>query len=217
ALDLAYSDVERAFDEFLARTGSDRPFVLAGHSQGSALLLRLLVERLSGTPLMSRLVAAYLPGWSIDGADLSALRDMPLCETAERVGCLAAWNSEGEAPRGQLVDLTQSDTACVNPLSWKAGGEWAHATSSQVSWRWYSSEEEELPPPTVASVVDARCAGGALVVTPPSDRRFRNGFAEDALLGREVYHNVDYALFYGSIRENAVVRVHAWQAERQAQ
>jgi hypothetical protein len=40
ASDLAYADVRAAFENFLARTGSARPFLIAGHSQGSALGLR---------------------------------------------------------------------------------------------------------------------------------------------------------------------------------
>ena len=36
ALDLAYSDVERAFERFLAQT-DDRPFLIASHSQGTQL------------------------------------------------------------------------------------------------------------------------------------------------------------------------------------
>lgn len=34
AFDLAYSDVARAFEQFLAEIGPGKPFVLAGHSQG---------------------------------------------------------------------------------------------------------------------------------------------------------------------------------------
>lgn len=212
ALDLAYGDIARAFEVFLDRIGPDRPFLLAGHSQGSLLLLRLLAQRLSGGPLVDRLVAAYLPGWGIGAADLARMPDIPLCAGPTQSGCLATWNSEGEAPRGQLVDLTGPDTACLNPLSWRTGPAEARASAAQASWRWSWREGEPLPP-VVAGELRARCADGALVVAPV-DRPFRNGFAEDALLGRAVLHNVDYALFYGSIRENALQRVEAWLAQR---
>jgi len=59
AIDFAYRDVARAFDVFLAAIPQNEPIILAGHSQGSLHLLRLLRERVAGTPLASRVVAAY--------------------------------------------------------------------------------------------------------------------------------------------------------------
>ena len=69
ALDLAYSDVAAAFDEFLKRN-PDEPIILAGHSQGALHLSRLLRER--STQLKGRLVAAYVVGWP-----LSTPADLP--------------------------------------------------------------------------------------------------------------------------------------------
>ena len=42
-----------------------RPFLLAGHSQGSALAGRLLEEQIAGSELSERLVAAHLIGGPI--------------------------------------------------------------------------------------------------------------------------------------------------------
>ena len=50
ALDLAYSDVERAFEHYMTFYNQGRPFILAGHSQGSMHGLRLLQEKIIGTP-----------------------------------------------------------------------------------------------------------------------------------------------------------------------
>src|SRR5947209_114553 len=41
AIDLAYQDIDRAFDAFLVRNAG-KPFIVAGHSQGSIHLLRLV-------------------------------------------------------------------------------------------------------------------------------------------------------------------------------
>ncbi len=45
SFDLAYSDVVRAFDYYLANANKGRPFILASHSQGSLHAVRLLQER----------------------------------------------------------------------------------------------------------------------------------------------------------------------------
>ncbi len=77
ALDLAYTDVKRAFAEFLRRRrresgsgSSRRPILLASHSQGTTLMERLLLEEFAadtaeGARLRALLVAAYLLGMEI--------------------------------------------------------------------------------------------------------------------------------------------------------
>ncbi|MBA4393903.1 MAG: hypothetical protein C0407_10155, partial [Desulfobacca sp.] len=58
AIELAYSDVERAFDYYIKYWNQGRPFILASHSQGSMHSGRLLQTKIVGTPIQSRLVAA---------------------------------------------------------------------------------------------------------------------------------------------------------------
>src|SRR5688500_9676891 len=54
AIDLAYSDVERAFGQFLAGLPADQPIILAGHSQGALHLMRLLRDRVAEQPIRDR-------------------------------------------------------------------------------------------------------------------------------------------------------------------
>ena len=60
ALDLAFSDVARAFDAFVAAVPAGEPIILAGHSQGALHLARLLREKVAGKPIARRIVAAVL-------------------------------------------------------------------------------------------------------------------------------------------------------------
>jgi hypothetical protein len=84
AIDLAYRDVALAFDHFLQQVGPDVPIVLAGHSQGAAHVVRLLRERVAGTPLQQRIAAVYAIGWPISVAhDLPAL-GLPACARPTR-------------------------------------------------------------------------------------------------------------------------------------
>ena len=50
AFALAYSDIERAFDWYLAHENQGRPFIIAGHSQGAFHMATLLERRIDGTP-----------------------------------------------------------------------------------------------------------------------------------------------------------------------
>ena len=53
AADLAYGDVARAFDVFLAQHNVGRPFFLTAHSQGTLHATRLLRERIDPDPSLA--------------------------------------------------------------------------------------------------------------------------------------------------------------------
>ena len=97
AFDLPYADIRAAFRDYLARDHHGRPFVLIGHSQGSAMLKRLLIEEIDGKPLQRRLLSAILPGVSVmvpPGRDVGGdLKSVPLCRAETQTGCVVTWAS----------------------------------------------------------------------------------------------------------------------------
>lgn len=207
ALDLAFEDVRAAFRHFLARRDPSRPFLVAAHSQGSALALRLLAEEVSGTPLRAQLVAAWLVGIPIPLAALAeAMPDIPPCATPEQTGCVIGWNARGPGFVPTLFDLRSLDGArevgegerlCVNPQGDGGGGEAVFLDAD--------------PPLVAPGFTSARCEGGALVVElagePPRDFMSR---LLDRALGEGNYHPIEYQLFYADIRAGASERLAAW-------
>ena len=51
---LAYSDVAAAWRNYVATRNADRPFVLVGHSQGSAMIQQLIAREIETIPLSRR-------------------------------------------------------------------------------------------------------------------------------------------------------------------
>src|SRR6185369_4468390 len=96
AIELAYADVRRAFHYYLAHENRGRPFILAGHSQGSWHLLRLLAEEIDGSALRKRLVAVYAPGY-LTPVDVfeRELEHIKPCATPNATGCVILWNTFG--------------------------------------------------------------------------------------------------------------------------
>ncbi|MEM1053731.1 MAG: DUF3089 domain-containing protein, partial [Pseudomonadota bacterium] len=135
ALDAAYADVLEAFRFFVDSVSEDMPIVLAGHSQGSVHLLRLLREEVKEKELGARIVAAYAIGWPVSVAhDLPAL-GVPACATAAQTGCLLSWSSYAEpADPSSVIDTYSasigfdgeargtSQILCTNPLLGTFGG-----------------------------------------------------------------------------------------------
>ncbi|MGH8177213.1 MAG: DUF3089 domain-containing protein [Steroidobacter sp.] len=213
ALEVAYEDVERAFDYFLEHYNEGRPFVLASHSQGSVHLRTLIEKRISGTPLLERLIAAYPIGFSIDGELLAKeVPDAPVCASAEQLGCLVTWNAAGPEA-GQFLDLRKN--ICVNPLTWRADGEHAAhelnigAVAYPGTFDGEIADLKALPqeyiegkPILEMGVADAQCIDGMLLV---SEIRSQHYGARP--LGRDNYHIYDYNLFHMNLRKNVEGKV----------
>ncbi len=97
--------------------GQGRPFILAGHSQGTMHLRKLLRRRISGTPLAQRMVAAYLIGGGVLLEELAQMPDLHACQSATDLQCVVHWETYGPDPRP--VVLEEGKTLCTNPLSWQ--------------------------------------------------------------------------------------------------
>ena len=108
AIELAYGDVRAAFRFFLERHSRGRPFILAGHSQGSVLAARLLEQEIAGSALAERLVAAYLIGAPIPRR---ARAGVPACAAPEADRLRRGLERAGPSLRGQRVRLPRRGRA----------------------------------------------------------------------------------------------------------
>lgn len=222
ALKLAYEDVERAFDYFIEHYNQGRPFILAAHSQGSVHVRTLLEKRITGTPLRERLVAAYPIGFGIDRDEMAkAVPDVPVCESADQIGCAVTWNAIGPQA-AKFGDSSKS--ICVNPLTWHADGAAAEASLNLGGVAYPGTFEGTLadvkgvPPDFVnakpvveVGVADAQCIDGMLRVM---DIHSQNYSARP--MGRDNYHIYDYNLFHMNLRKNVETKVAKYLAKSQA-
>jgi len=205
-LDLAYGDVRRAFEYYLDHFSEGRPLILAGHSQGSRHLLRLLDDFFASGSLRSRLVAAYPVGARVyDGPFQRGEAPIPVCSHARETGCLVSWRSfaPGADPAldtnpGEPAD---GQTICVNPLSWREDDRPvpAEANLGSIPIPIFGGTPDPQP-----GLVGARCAEGVLWIEPPTGCRYAIAH------GDENYHAYDYELFYENVRRNALQRVGAY-------
>jgi len=101
-IELAYSDVRRAFVHFIDDPATaGRPFFIAGHSQGSFHAARLLQEEVEGHPeRLRRFVHAYLPGTPIP-RDLfgRTLQHVLPSRSAHDVCSVSSWRTGGPGHR----------------------------------------------------------------------------------------------------------------------
>ncbi|MBI1262536.1 MAG: DUF3089 domain-containing protein [Rhizobiales bacterium] len=214
ALDLAYQDVSAAFEEFIAHRNMGRPFIIAAHSQGSLHGIRLLREKIAGTPLARRMVAAYLIGSSLPvEADVPGI---PVCESASETGCMINWNSVRDAvdrenwtvngktwADGAYTKIGEKELTCINPLTWKRN-DTAPASANLGSLPFVTADQPF--PAAEPALTGAACSNDVLVVSPPE----KEGYTYGVFNGD--YHIYDYNLFYLNIRENLRTRIDSFLA-----
>ncbi len=144
----AYDAVVSAWNEYLADYNHGRGVVLIGHSQGAAMLIRLIQNEIDDNAYeRSLLVAAYLMGGQvtvpIGGGVGGAFQNVPACESATETGCVVAYSSYLTMPppdssfgrvgannlAGQFTapaDAAQLQILCVNPAQLVSGGDALH-------------------------------------------------------------------------------------------
>lgn len=213
ALDAAYQDVLIAFDYFISEVPDDRPIILAGHSQGSLHLTNLLKDRVAGTPLANRIVAAYVVGWPVSiEADVPAL-GLDVCDAAEQTNCLLSWESFAEpADYGRIVEVYDTtigfngeprkgtNLLCTNPINGNTNSE----SAAELNLGTLVPNDELSDATLVEGAVPARCDDrGFLLIGDPPD------LGPYTLPGNN-YHVYDYSLFWRNVRADVMKRMTAF-------
>ncbi len=208
ALDFAYADVLRAFDVFMTQLPTGTPVVLAAHGQGSRQLLRLLKDRVAGTPLQHRIAAVYVIGWPVSvQADLPAT-GFPACSSKAQTGCVFGYLSFADPAEPRAVqavfDASPSLTGaphrgtailCTNPLD--------PGSAAQPAQRNLGS----LVPDTqtlVAHGIGAKCAPDGMLAIGSAPARF----GQYVMPGGN-FSLYDYHLFWANLRADVETRVAA--------
>jgi len=223
AMDFAYGDVERAFQYFLDHYSNGRPFIIASHSQGTGHGLRLVQQKIDGTPLAQRMVAAYLIGNRISDKDIAALHTVHACNSPTDTGCIIHWATFGDGGGPEPGSFTDK-LLCVNPLSWLRDGPRAPASAHQGGvpqsgrfsiqvWGKDVAKGIEFKPlaAPVKALTWAECRNGLLYVADQA-----GGPLDGLSLGNKNYHGLDYPLFHMDIRLNAQARVAAYLGQSRA-
>jgi hypothetical protein len=132
---VAYASLLSGWQDYLAHDNHGRPVIFIGHSQGAAMLIRLLRNVIDPNPtLRHRMVSAIILGGNVQvpiGKDVGgSFKHIATCTSARQVGCVIAYSSFGSPPPstsdfgrpGQGVSLQSGQTtksgqqvACTNP------------------------------------------------------------------------------------------------------
>ncbi|GFE75560.1 DUF3089 domain-containing protein [Novosphingobium sp. TCA1] len=220
AIDLAYSDVLAAFDQFVKSVPRGRPIVVAGHSQGAFLLRRVLRDRVADKPLARRVIAAYVIGWPVSLAHDLPKMGLPACAGAEQTGCVVSWLSVADpadtkmllAAYGRRTGLDGQGVAaspflCTNPLTGSEGGSADAAANLGTLVPQFRADSRAASGTLAMATVPATCGPDHFLHIGPPPALDMGPY----VLPGNNYHLYDVTLFWANLRADFERRVATWQ------
>jgi hypothetical protein len=137
---VAYASLLSGWNDYLAHYNHGRPIIFIGHSQGSAILIQLLQDKVDASAkLRKQMVSAILLGGNVTvplGKEVGgSFTHIPTCGSAQQTGCVIAYSSFGGPPPpttffgrpGTGVSTLSGQTAskglqvvCVNPVTFSS-------------------------------------------------------------------------------------------------
>jgi hypothetical protein len=204
------SDAMAAFDYYVKHYNNGRPYILAGHSQGSNLLANILSSFMKKNPkVYKRMIAAYVIGYSITPGYLAQNPHLKFAEGSSDTGVIVSYNTEAPVVDG-TNPVTLPGGIAINPITWTRSEELATAEQNLggilLNKQGYAVLDKEGNPVRVPHYADAQVnkARGVVICSTADVNLLSPG---NALLPKGVYHSFDYPFYYFDIRANAADRV----------
>lgn len=202
-----YSDAKAAFEYYLEHYNGGRPFILAGHSQGSNVLKYLLSDYMADHPeVYGRMIAAYPLGYSYSQDYFEENTHLKFAEGETDTRVVISWNCErmenGEFGSYNLV--CHEGAMSINPISWKHDYEKVEADDPRNLGALNTRERY-----SAQVMYDPVREYEVLIVGMPEQPENEQGIGEYAL------HGCDFKLYYYNIAENAQKRIDAYFSEQE--
>ena len=208
---ISYDDISAALDYYFENCNQGRPFIIAGHSQGSAMVKFVLENYFKAHPeYYERMITAYIIGYSVTKDDLDANPHMKFATGESDTGVIVSWNTEGprnvEENASNLVVLPGAIS--INPLNWKLDETYAPASENLGSLM-LNNETGDYEITDVGADAQVVLDRGVVVTNTTYDQ-----YAAAEFFGPQSFHEDDYTLYYNNLKDNVAKRVAAYMASQ---
>lgn len=202
-------DAVAAFDYYIKNLNNGRPFILAGHSQGSNVLNNILAGYLKDHPdVYNRMIAAYIIGYSLTQTFLDNNPHLKFAEGPDDTGVIISYNTQAADALSNPVVV--GTPLVINPITWTRD-ETLVGKDDPAALGSYMPIPPTLSFQQVPQYADARIdlAKGVLICSTANEEIISY---IDSHIGfpAGVYHSFDYPFYYFNIRANAQNRVNKY-------
>ena len=214
---MPYDDITAALDYYFENYNGGRPFIIAGHSQGSAMTKLVLKKYFKEhSDRYERMVAAYAIGYAVTKDDLEAYPHLKFAAGESDTGVIVSWNTEGPGNIEKNVPtaVLLPNAISINPLNWKLDDTYAPASENLGSYM-PNSETGKCEITDVgadAQVVPERGVIVTNAVSEPVPEEIAEVAAE--VFGPDGRHASDYSYYYNNIEANVAKRIAAYQSDK---
>ena len=198
-------DIYRMLDYYFKYENQGRPFLLAGHSQGSLWLTLVLEDYMAKNPeYLDNMVAAYVIGYSVTEEYLARNPHLKFAQGADDTGVIVSYNTEGPGNQDRFNCVVQEGAVSINPVNWRRDDSYAPVTENMGSL----NAEGELGPGIADARIDPE-RGVVICESLDTVPQLQQAMAD--YFGPESYHLQDYSLYYGNLQKNVADRVAAFE------
>lgn len=205
-----YEDIRDAFFYYLQNCNNGRPFLLGGHSQGSEILIRLMARDFAGLEAASRLIAAYLIGYSVTQGDLAKYPHLRMAQSADDTGVIISYNTSAEGL--DLLPVVLPGAVCTNPLSWEPGTDYAPKSMNLGSVLVEAGRLTLEKKHFTGARVDAS-KGVLMIDTDALEEMEASGLLGEHIHRHRTLHSFDIPLFQRNLEQNIAVRIKSFYAQ----
>lgn len=214
---IPYEDITGALDYYFDNFNGGRPFILASHSQGSAISKLVLKKYFKNhAERYSRMVAAYVIGYSVTQDDLSANPHLKFATGESDTGVIISWNTEGVKNVEENVQtaVLLPNAISINPINWKLDDTYAPASENLGSLvpNMEAGRFEIADIGADAQVIPSRGVVMTHAAMEPIPEELTEIF--NAAFGPDGRHETDYALYYNNLKENVAKRIAAYLSNK---
>ena len=196
------TDLYAMLDYYFENYNDGRPYILAGHSQGSMMLRIILGEYMQAHPeYYERMIAAYPIGYSITQKWLDEHPHAKFAEGEDDTGVIISWNTEGPENKGHNNSVVLPGAISINPLNWKRDDTYAGVEENLGS---LVLNKKTGKYEIGDGIGDARLDTERGVVVCTTDENY---IEYEEIFGPQSLHGDDYALYYGNIKKNVADRI----------
>lgn len=201
---IASRDLYPMLDYYFENLNEGRPFILAGHSQGSVWLTVILEDYMKAHPeYLEKMIAAYAIGYSVTKDYLEKNPHLKFAQGADDTGVIISYNTEGAGNKEAYNCVVKEGAIAINPINWRLDDTYATKEENLGTLE----ESGEL----IKNYADARLdveRGVVVCSSVKNSTEIQNALRK--YFGPESFHLQDYNLYYGNLQQNVADRIDAF-------